>query len=105
MDYQSTHNHDCWDWGPKHYECAMRKVKELQAEVERLRHERDEMRDQGANLAQLQTEIKALREALKELLFWVPSADTYRRMGLDHKAPMQAYGVAKALLAKENSND
>jgi len=29
-DRQSTHGHDCWAWGPKHYECAV-------AEIERLR--------------------------------------------------------------------
>ena len=25
-DRQSTHGHDCWGWGPKHYECAVGRV-------------------------------------------------------------------------------
>jgi hypothetical protein len=25
-----THSDDCWAWGPQHYECAMRKLKELE---------------------------------------------------------------------------
>lgn len=29
----TTHADDCWDWGPKHYECAVGKVERLQAEV------------------------------------------------------------------------
>lgn len=24
-----THAPDCWKWGPQHYECALRKVKEM----------------------------------------------------------------------------
>lgn len=36
-DRQSTHGHDCWDWGPKHYKCAVREIKALRAEAERLR--------------------------------------------------------------------
>ena len=23
-DRQSTHSQDCWGWGPRHYECALR---------------------------------------------------------------------------------
>jgi hypothetical protein len=29
-----THSHDCWKWGPQHYECALRHVKELEKKIE-----------------------------------------------------------------------
>ena len=32
-DRQSTHGHDCGGWGPKHYECAVREIEALRAEV------------------------------------------------------------------------
>lgn len=32
-DRQSTHSHDCWSWGPAHYECAVREIEALRAEV------------------------------------------------------------------------
>lgn len=66
-DRQSTHGHDCWGWGPKHYECAV-------AEIERL------------------------RDALAVLVTWIPSADTYRRLGFDPATPMQVLEEARALL-------
>lgn len=27
---QSTHAHNCWDWGPRHYECAVGRIKRLE---------------------------------------------------------------------------
>lgn len=51
-------------------------------------------------IRELLEERDALRKALKELIAWVPSADTYRRLGFDPVAPMQAYGAAKAILKK-----
>ena len=42
-------------------------------------------------------EIERLREALKELVNWTPSADTYRRLGFDPSAPMEALKEAKAV--------
>lgn len=32
-DRQSTHGHDCWGWGPKHYECAVREIERLAAQL------------------------------------------------------------------------
>lgn len=29
-----THAPDCWKWGPQHYECALRKIKEIKDTVE-----------------------------------------------------------------------
>ena len=39
-DRQSTHGQDCWGWGPKHYECAVRQVERL---AEALRELKDLM--------------------------------------------------------------
>ena len=29
-----THSPDCWKWGPQHFECALRHIKELEAKIE-----------------------------------------------------------------------
>lgn len=44
----------------------------------------------------LRAEVDALREALKELITWIPSADTYRRLGFDPESPMRALRRARA---------
>ena len=61
-DRQSTHSQDCWDWGQRHYECAVREIKALRAEVERLRTdlmESDEIREKLGHL--LTCTAKALK--------------------------------------------
>jgi hypothetical protein len=49
-DRQSTHGHDCWGWGSKHYECAVR-------EIERLRKMHQDAYQRG-----LQAGSRGLRE-------------------------------------------
>lgn len=53
----------------------------------------------------LRAEVKRLAEALAGLITWIPSADTYRRLGFDPEAPMRALKEAKAVLRRDNSND
>lgn len=30
LNQVNTHSNDCWSWGPQHYMCAYRRVKELE---------------------------------------------------------------------------
>lgn len=45
-------------------------------------------------------QVRALREALEELVYWFPSGATYRRLGFDPNGPMRALEAAKAVLAR-----
>lgn len=65
-------------------EVARAMLREAADELEAARVERDELRD-----------------ALKELITWIPSADTYRRLGFDPEAPMRALRDARAILRRE----
>lgn len=52
-DRYTTHSHICWSWGPKHYECAVREIERLQAEVKQLQAdlaESDEIREKLGHL-------------------------------------------------------
>lgn len=125
----TTHADDCWGWGPKHYKCAVREIEALRAEL-------DESCAVGDKLARLlaetaivvkgpepdmtqwsyhdipdgvraiQARAERLAEALAELITWIPSADTYRRLGFDPEAPMRALREAKEALGMGGlSND
>ena len=61
--------------------------------------------ERAALIVELLEERDALREALKVLVNWIPSADTYRRMGFNPETPMRALKEAKSVLFKENRND
>ncbi len=32
----TTHGEDCWRWGPRHYDCALHRIAELEARVREL---------------------------------------------------------------------
>ncbi len=36
-DRQSTHADNCWCWGPKHYDCAMREIERLREKLSKMR--------------------------------------------------------------------
>jgi predicted nucleic acid-binding Zn-ribbon protein len=56
----------------------------------------------AATLEAARAERDALREALKGLITtWIPSADTYRRLGFDAEAPRRALKEARAVLRRK----
>jgi hypothetical protein len=57
-DRQSTHADDCWSWGPKHYECAVRELEERAQRHEALLRQALEALEEARN---------ALYEALAKL--------------------------------------
>lgn len=54
-----------------------------------------------AALEAARVERDALREALKDLIAWFPSAGTYQRLGFNPEAPMRAFEKARAALKQE----
>jgi len=61
-DRQITHAPGCWDWGPKHYECAVREIERDEALL-RQALEALELRC-GTNADERKELIPALRERL-----------------------------------------
>lgn len=58
---QTTHAEWCWEWGPKHYKCAVREIKALRAEVA-------EWKRVAASQAELHGEAEERAERLAEAL-------------------------------------
>jgi hypothetical protein len=51
-DRQITHAPDCWSWGPRHYECALREMELLVAEWKRVAAARGEAEARAERLAE-----------------------------------------------------
>lgn len=102
--------------------CVSSAIAEKDAEIDRLRTRLEETAHVSANKTEeLRTEMEVwkasfeqasaghatyaerterLTKALAELITWIPSADTYRRLGFDPDAPMRALREAKAALER-----
>lgn len=77
-DRQSTHSQDCWDWGPKHYGCAVREIETLRAKVAKWKfvaavrtelHEEYESRAERAEarVAELERVVSSVRARIDAL--------------------------------------
>lgn len=88
---------------------AEAKASDARAEIEKLRREVEEWGRCAEAQAELHDEAERhadeLAKALTELITWIPSADTYRRLGFDPEAPMRALERAKLSLGRGGRAD
>ena len=62
----TTHAADCWSWGPRHYECAVREIKALRMDFALLRIDRDSWEQRAlraeARVAELEADATRQQE-------------------------------------------
>ena len=64
----TTHSEHCWSFGPKHYECALARIAQLEAQLEY--EETDHDGRQSDLIMQIVKLVAALREARELLVVW-----------------------------------
>jgi len=86
---------------------SIKAAQDIVLERDKLRAELDEWKDVAEAHAVAADEAEdhadELAKALAELITWIPSADTYRRLGFDPEAPMRALKRAKLSLGGVSS--
>lgn len=86
---------------------SIKAAQDIVLERDKLRKEVEEWRSFAEAQVELRDEAEDhaedLAKSLAELITWIPSADTYRRLGFDPEAPMRALKRAKLSLGGVSS--
>jgi hypothetical protein len=95
-DIQFTHAPSCWNWGPRHYECALREIELLVAECKRV----------SAAKGEAETRAERLEKALKDIrgLSSISSAMNPNPFALT-AVLAEIHYIADTALAKEKDNE